>query len=152
VSNVTEIIAPALVGKDVEDQQALDHMLIDLDGTPNKANLGANAILSVSLAFARAVALEQRAPLYEHFAAMVGQSTPSMPQLTVNLFSGGKHAGGQVPIQDVLVVPIAAKTTDEALSTVFAIYQAAADLTRAKYGSRALTADEGGLAPPFPSV
>ncbi len=75
-----------------------------------------------------------------------------MPQLTVNLFSGGKHAGGQVPIQDVLIVPVAAQTIDEALSTVFAVYQSAADLTRMKYSSRALTADEGGLAPPFPDA
>jgi enolase len=70
----------------------------------------------------------------------------------VNLFSGGKHAGGQVPIQDVLVVPTNAKSIDESLSQVYAVYQAAAKLCAEKYGMRALTADEGGLAPPFPSI
>jgi len=152
VANVVEIIGPALFGVDLADQQALDQRLIELDGTPNKSRLGANAILAVSLAFARAVAAERGVPLYEHFAAMLGRPVGALPQLTVNLFSGGKHAGGQVPIQDVLVVPVAAKTIDEGLATVFAVYQAAADLTRAKYGSRALTADEGGLAPPFPDA
>ena len=74
--------------------------------------------------------------------------TPRLPQLTINLFSGGKHAGGQVCIQDVLVVPIA-KTIDQGLSVTYAVYQAAARLTQEKYQARALRADEGGLAPPF---
>ena len=152
VANVSNVIQPLLLGRDWEDQAALDQALIDHDGTSNKARLGANAILAVSLAFARAVAVEQGLPLYQHFATMLGMPIVRMPQLTVNLFSGGKHAGGQVPIQDVLVVPVAAKTIDEGLATVFAVYQAAADLTQAKYGSRPLTADEGGLAPPFPDV
>jgi enolase len=152
VANVVDVIQPALIGHYLEDQSALDQTLIALDGTPNKSRLGANAILAVSLAFARAVAMERGIPLYQHFAEMLGQPITKMPQLTVNLFSGGKHAGGQVPIQDVLVVPVAATTVDEALATVFSVYQAAAELTLAKYGSRALTADEGGLAPPFPDV
>jgi enolase len=76
----------------------------------------------------------------------------SLPQLTVNLFSGGKHAGGQVPIQDVLLVPISARTIDESLAMVYEVYQAAAELTFRAYGMRALTADEGGLAPAFPSA
>jgi enolase len=155
VDNVCVVIAPALIGKKLEDQQTLDQALIGLDGTSNKGRLGANAILAVSLAFARAVALEKKVPLHEHFAGMLGRSADSMspmPQLTVNLFSGGKHAGGQVPVQDVLVAPVAARTIDEALAMVFAVYQAAAELTRAKYDARPLTADEGGLAPPFPDV
>jgi enolase len=72
--------------------------------------------------------------------------------LTVNLFSGGKHAGGQVPIQDVLLVPVSARTIDESLAMVYEVYQAAAELTYRTYGMRALTADEGGLAPAFPSA
>ena len=72
--------------------------------------------------------------------------------MTINLFSGGKHGGGQMPIQDVLVVPVSAKTIDDGLAMTYAVYQAAADLTLRKYGARPLTADEGGLAPPFPSV
>jgi enolase len=105
----------------------------------------------VSLAFARAVAQEHDVPLYRHFATMLGDRVvpTTLPRLTVNLFSGGKHAGGQVAIQDVLVVPAAATSIDEALATTYAVYQAAADLNQRKYGTRALTADEGGLAPPF---
>jgi len=75
-----------------------------------------------------------------------------LPRPTINLFSGGKHAGGQVPIQDVLVVPVAAKTMDDALAMTYAVYHSAIALTARKYGSRPLKADEGGLAPPFPDV
>jgi enolase len=87
--------------------------------------------------------------LYKHFAQIAGHTPTSLPRPAVNLFSGGKHAGGQVPIQDVLVIPTAASTIDEALVHVCAVYQAAAELTQRKYQMRLLTADEGGLAPPF---
>src|SRR6185437_6557906 len=90
-------------------------------------------------------------PLYRHFAETIGQS-PRLPRLTVNLFSGGKHAGGQVPIQDVLVVPLSARSVDEALATTYAVYQSAAALTGRKYNARPLVGDEGGLAPPFPDA
>jgi enolase len=152
VASIVEVIAPNLVDHELADQSALDHWLIDCDGTDNKSKLGANAILAVSIAFARASAIERGVPLYQHFADMLGNPISRLPQLTVNLFSGGKHAGGQVPIQDVLVVPVAAKTIDEGLTTVFDVYQAAAELTHNKYGARALKADEGGLAPPFPDI
>jgi enolase len=82
---------------------------------------------------------------------MIGQPLRHLPRLTINLFSGGKHAGGQVAIQDVLVVPAAAKTIDEGLVHVRRVYDAAMELIARKYQVRALTADEGGLAPPFPS-
>ena len=163
-------IQAALAGQPFADQAALDAALLALDGTPNKGRLGANALLAVSLAFARAVAAERGVPLYQHFATILDEgrttndesvdassfvlrpsSPSSLPRLTINLFSGGKHAGGQVPIQDVLLVPTA-RTIDEGLATVFAVYQAAAELAHAKYGMRALTADEGGLAPPFPDA
>jgi enolase len=83
---------------------------------------------------------------------LLGQPLCTQPRLTVNLFSGGKHAGAQVPIQDVLVVPASATTTSDALAMTTAVYRAAAELAREKYGMRLLTADEGGLAPPFPSA
>ncbi|MBX3053986.1 MAG: phosphopyruvate hydratase [Caldilineaceae bacterium] len=154
VGNVRGEIAGALGGQNFAHQSALDQALISLDGTPNKSRLGANALLAVSLAFARATAAEQGIPLYQHFAAIhtPGKKAETLPRPTINLFSGGKHAGGQVPIQDVLVVPIAAKTVDEAMATTYAVYQSAADLCLEKYGMRALTADEGGLAPPFPDA
>ncbi len=152
VGNVSGAINDAHAGREFADQRALDAALLALDGTANKSRLGANALLGVSLAFARALAAERRIPLYRYFAEVAGVPLRQLPRLTINLFSGGKHAGGQVPIQDVLVVPVAARTIDEGLATTYAVYQAAADLTRERYGTRALTADEGGLAPPFPDA
>jgi enolase len=165
-------IQAALAGQPFADQAALDAALLALDGTANKGRLGANALLAVSLAFARAMAAERGVPLYRHFADILDRPPAtdrrppttennkqssviagrwSLPRLTINLFSGGKHAGGQVPIQDVLLVPTT-RTIDQGLVTVFAVYQAAAELAHAKYGMRALSADEGGLAPPFPDA
>ncbi len=156
VAHVNGELNEALAGKEFANQGALDQAMLALDGTPNKARLGANAILAVSLAFARSVALERGVPLYQHFADILAgvagdEHAPltTLPRPTINLFSGGKHAGGQVPIQDVLVVPAAATTMDDALATTVAVFQAAADLMQRKYQMRTLTADEGGLAPPF---
>ncbi len=152
VANINGEIAAALVGKEFSDQAAVDRALLALDGTANKSRLGGNAILAVSIVFARASAALRNVPLYQHFADMIGRPLATLPRLTVNLFSGGKHAGGQVPIQDVLLVPAKAKTIDAGLAVVYDCYQAAAKLCLQKYETRALKADEGGLAPPFPSV
>ncbi|MBA4020544.1 MAG: phosphopyruvate hydratase [Pirellula sp.] len=152
VANVNGSIHQALARRTIVSQQMLDEALLGLDGTPNKSRLGANAILAVSLAFARAQAAEFNRPLYRHFAAMLDNQPRTLPRMTINLFSGGKHAGGQVCIQDVLVVPTAATTIDDGLAATAAVYQAAAKLTQEKYGARALKADEGGLAPPFPTT
>jgi enolase len=153
-------IQAALAGTELATQRQLDAALADLDGTPNRSRLGANALLAVSLAFARAVAVARGVSLYAHFAELLAETSghgartgyASLPQLTINLFSGGKHAGGQVPIQDVLVVPVGASTIDDGLAMTFAVYQAAAELIARKYGMRLLRADEGGLAPPAPSA
>jgi enolase len=142
-------IRQGLVGRELEDGPALDRALIALDGTTNKSRLGANTLLGVSLAFARAQAAERRLPLYQYFAELIDRPVTSIPRPMINLFSGGKHAGGQVEIQDVLVVPLAARSVDDALATTFDVYRAAAELSATRYGMRALTADEGGLAPPF---
>jgi enolase len=152
VANVNSIVHESLAGRAFASQNALDDALIELDGTPNKAHLGANAILATSIAFARAFALEQGIPLYQYFAALLGRSPVTLPLPTINLFSGGKHAGAQVSIQDVLVVPVAARTMDQALAMTYAVYQSAAELIYNKYGMRALSADEGGLAPAFESA
>ena len=152
VENVKTVISKAVCGRALETQEELDRLLLALDGTPNKSRIGANAILAVSIAFARTHAAQLKRPLYQHFAAMSGASGGSarqLPRMTINLFSGGKHAGGQVAIQDVLVIPAAAPTIAEGLAVTYAVYQAAAELGLKKYGARALTADEGGLAPPF---
>src|SRR5688500_6133056 len=152
VSHVTGEIAAALVGQKLPDQAALDSTLVELDGTPDKSRLGANATLAVSLAFARACAAARGVPLYRHFADIAGVARPALPQLTVNLFSGGKHAGGQMSVQDVLVVPLGPTGVGVALERVVAVVRAAEKLVVEKYHERPLKADEGGLAPPFPSV
>lgn len=146
-AHVNETIQRTVKGRPFESQQALDRFLVDLDGTANKSRLGANTILSVSLAFARAAATHH-GELYLYFAALKGAGEASLPRLTINLFSGGKHAGGQVAIQDVLMVPLAAATIDDSLNMAYQVYQAAAGLIKQQYGMRLLTADEGGLAPP----
>ena len=148
VEHVNNDLAELLCGRDW-NQQSLDDAMNQLDGTANKSRLGANAILSVSLAFARACADEKEIPLYQHFADLADNKAQHLPRLTINLFSGGKHAGGQVPIQDLLMVPASAKTIDESLSMCYAVYQSAAKLIFDKYEMRSLTADEGGLAPAF---
>jgi len=155
-ANVSSEIQDAVVGKPFETQSELDRFLIELDGTLNKERLGANAILAVSLVFARAVAQSKGIPLYQNFADILADQEMgphaqlhSLPRPTINLFSGGKHAGAQIPIQDVLVVASSAKTEEEAMTMTCAVFQAAADICLSKYGMRVLTADEGGLAPPF---
>jgi enolase len=145
VANVNGEIASALAGKEWS-QESLDRRMIGLDTTPGKSRIGANAMLAVSIAFARAQAMERRVPLHQHFGAAT-----ALPRLTINLFSGGKHAGGQVPIQDVLIVPLAS-TIEQGLADAYAVYYAAAKLIGEKYQMRLLRADEGGLAPPSASV
>lgn len=149
-ANVRIEINDALAGLAIDDQAQLDRLLVELDGSPQKSRLGANALLAVSLAWARACAGEAGLPLYRYFAQLPGFTTPdSLPRPTINLFSGGAHAGGQVPLQDLLIVPVRATRMAEALEICVAVYGAAADLMSEKYGARRLTADEGGLAPPF---
>lgn len=152
VAGIEGLIFQGLRDRPFLDQEQLDNTLVGLDGTADKSILGANAILAVSLAFARAAAAQQGVPLYAYFASLAGRPAQKLPRLTVNLFSGGKHAGGQASIQDVLVVPVSARDTDEALAMTFAVYQAAAELCLRKYGARLLRADEGGQAPPFASA
>ena len=151
-ANIDGELQDALAGRVFADQAELDRTMIALDGTSTKSRLGANAILAVSVAFARASAIDHGVPLYRHFADMMGTPADALPRLTINLFSGGKHAGQQVSVQDVLIIPMSARTIDEVLASAFDVYQAAADLILRKYGMRLLTADEGGLAPPCKSA
>ncbi|MYD08910.1 MAG: phosphopyruvate hydratase [Chloroflexi bacterium] len=150
VANIKGEINRALAGRQFETQGALDQALLDLDGTPNKARLGANAILGVSLAFCRAQAAQRALPLYAHLAQLAN-TTPQLPRPMINLFSGGAHGGGQVAIQDVQLVVPAAGSIHRTLEVVSDVFRAAAALAAERYGARRLTADEGGLAPPFGS-
>ncbi len=148
VANIGGELHAALAGRLFQEQGELDQALIALDDTPTKSRIGANAILAVSVAFARACAAYRGLPLYQHFAQMMDAPAKRLPRLTINLFSGGKHAGQQVSIQDVLIIPMSAQTIDETLVCASNVYKAAADLILRRYGMRLLTADEGGLAPP----
>lgn len=152
VQSVNRELNAALAGSEFPDsaqaQSQIDEAMIRLDGTADKSRLGANAILAVSLAFARAAAVECELPLYRYFARLAAREPDSLPRLTINLFSGGKHAGGQVPIQDVLLIPLTTTTIDASLVATYEVYQTAAELILSRYGMRLLTADEGGLAPP----
>ena len=151
VANVCGEINKSLAGRVFETQRQLDDALLSLDGTSDKSRLGANAILSVSIAFARAAAAQRKVPLYQHFGEMLGQSARRLPRPAINLFSGGKHAGGQVGIQDVLMIPSSTTTMDDSLAMAFAVFQSAAEWVASRYGQRLLRADEGGLAPPAAS-
>ncbi len=144
-------IAGAFVGREFEDQEEFDRALCRLDGTADKARLGANTLLACSLAFARALAAYQAVELYDYFGQLVPDRKPALPRLSVNLFSGGKHAFGQVAIQDVLLVPASGTSVSDSLAMIYEIYQSAAEIIAKRYNARALTADEGGLAPPFSS-
>ena len=121
VENVTNVIGPAIAGMDLNDQAAIDAKLIELDGTPNKSRLGANAILGVSLAVAHAAAAASGEELFVHLnrlwlaselpiAVRRMRIEPALPMPMVNMISGGLHAGGNLDIQDVLTIPVAAKT------------------------------------------
>jgi enolase len=152
VGHVNGEINERVEGRAWETQSALDNALITLDGTAQKSRLGANAILAVSLAFARARAALRGVPLWREFAEMIQATPAKMPRLTINLFSGGMHAGGQVEIQDALIVPLSAPSVARSLEMAYDVYAAAAEICAKRYRMRLLRADEGGLAPPFKGV
>jgi enolase len=148
VSHVNELIAPALRGHSAMERSALDAKLRALDGTPGLSRLGANAVLSVSLACALAAAQEAGVPLFRWLA---GEARPLLPLPMVNIFSGGAHAGGAIDVQDVLFVPVGARSVSQALEWTTAVRAAAAAGLAARGHSAALVADEGGLAAPLGS-
>jgi enolase len=151
VSKVRGLIAEALLQENFEHQEQFDRRLLELDGTSDKSELGANTLVAMSLVFARAVARQRQTELFQYFASLLPDPLPRMPTLTINLFSGGKHAFGQVAIQDVLVVPRPGLTVAQGLALMYDVYQSAIEICARRYNVRPLTADEGGLAPPFPS-
>ena len=147
VAAVNDTIAPALSGADAADQTALDARLRELDGTADKANLGANAILGVSLAAAHAAAAALELPLYRYLG---GADAGTLPMPMVNIISGGRHAAGGLDMQDFLAIPIGADTFREALQMVVAVYRMVGRVL-SQTGSYAYgVADEGGYGPPLP--
>ena len=119
VQNVKDVLGPAIVGMDPTDQQAIDDKMIALDGTPNKAKLGANAILGVSLAVAKAGAAAQKIPLWKHFANLAGNTVEqvTMPVPCFNVINGGSHAGNKLAFQEYFVIPTGAKSFAEAMQS-----------------------------------
>ena len=144
VTNVTSAIGPAIVGQDVADQRRLDAKLRALDGTPNLARLGANAVLGVSLAAARAAASAHGLPLYRWLAELADVQRPLLPLPMINILSGGAHARGGMDVQDFLAIPTGADSLDQALRMIQAIRSAAGRLL-ADEGRSTLLADEGGF-------
>jgi enolase len=143
VENVVRIIQPAVIGFQAADQAALDEKLILLDGTPNKAHLGANAILGVSIAAARASATEKRLPLYRYLADRENYTLP-VPML--NVLNGGRHADNNVDFQEFMIAPVGAPTFSEALRCAVETFHALKDILRKK-GYETSVGDEGGFAP-----
>ena len=151
VAAVNGDIRSALTGKDCADQRQLDQIMIDLDGTDNKAKLGANAILAVSLAAAKAAAASLGKPLYEHIAEVNGTAGQySMPVPMMNILNGGEHADNNVDIQEFMVQPVAAKTFAEALRVGAEIFHSLKKVLQ-KQGLNTAVGDEGGFAPNLPS-
>ncbi|SPJ33839.1 phosphopyruvate hydratase [Kushneria phyllosphaerae] len=147
VEAVNTVIRECLKGMDASDQRALDQAMLELDGTDNKGNLGANAILAVSLAAARAAAVEKGMPLYAHIAELYG--TPgqfSMPLPMMNIMNGGEHADNNIDIQEFMVQPVGAKSFAEGLRMGAEIFHALKKVLSAR-GQSTAVGDEGGFAP-----
>ncbi|CAH0327418.1 enolase [Arthrobacter sp. 49Tsu3.1M3] len=147
VDAVIDQIAPALTGFDATDQRSIDQAMIDLDGTPNKGKLGANAILGVSLAVANAAAASADLPLYKYLG---GPNAHVLPVPLMNILNGGSHADSDVDIQEFMIVPIGAETFSEGLRWGVEVYHNLKSVLQAKGLSTGL-GDEGGFAPNLPS-
>ncbi len=143
VANIREIIAPALVGMSAVDQVAIDHKMINLDGTPNKARLGANAILGVSLAVAHAAANSQGMPLYRYLG---GEAARLLPVPLLNILNGGKHAEDSVDLQEFMVLPVGARNFAHAMQMGSEVYHALKKVLKSR-GASTGVGDEGGFAP-----
>jgi enolase len=151
VGNVNSAIRELLVGMDASDQKALDKAMIDADGTENKAKFGANAILAVSLAAAKAAAIDQGKPLYEYISDLQDDDNEySLPVPMMNIINGGEHADNNVDIQEFMIQPVGAPTVAEAIRYGAEIFHALKGVLK-KRGLNTAVGDEGGFAPDLPS-
>lgn len=147
VENIEERISPEIIGMDVRDQAALDRCMIELDGTDNKSELGANAILAVSLAASRAAADAVELPLYRYLGRT---NDVVLPVPFFNVINGGEHAGNELDIQEHMIAPVGAPNFKEALRMGVEVYHQLGTLLKKKYGPSATNVgDEGGFAPPI---
>jgi len=150
IRNVTKIIAPKIIGIDSRDQEAIDNLMIDLDGTTNKAILGANAILGVSLATAKAASNGLNLQLFQYLG---DENCKSMPVPMMNVLNGGKHAGNDLSIQEFLIIPISANKFSEAIRIGVEVYHCLKKVLTDRFGKGAMNVgDEGGFAPPLKKV
>lgn len=143
VENVAEIIAPEIAGFDVLEQRKIDHRLIELDGTKNKARLGANAILGVSLAVAKAASKSLNIPLFRYIG---GPNAYELPVPMMNILNGGKHADNTVDVQEFMIMPVGANSFSNALRMCAEVYQTLKNVVKSK-GMSTAVGDEGGFAP-----
>ncbi|NVM36646.1 MAG: phosphopyruvate hydratase [Candidatus Lokiarchaeota archaeon] len=151
VSNVNEILGKKLIGFDVREQAKIDEEMISIDGTENKSNLGANAILSVSLAVAKLASQLMEIPLFAHIHNLSFKKTREdylLPLPCCNIINGGEHAGNNLSIQEFMILPVGAKSFSQAIQNASEVYQNLKKLLRKKYGPSAINVgDEGGFAP-----
>ncbi|PIR20032.1 MAG: phosphopyruvate hydratase [Deltaproteobacteria bacterium CG11_big_fil_rev_8_21_14_0_20_47_16] len=146
VANVDKALAPALIGKEVSAQLAIDTMMCELDGTANKSKYGANGILAISLACAKAAAIEKKLPLYQYMADLCGNTQLILPTPMMNILNGGEHADNNVDIQEWMVMPTGVSSFCEALRAGSEIFQALKKILHKK-GYSTSVGDEGGVAP-----
>ncbi|TKY73255.1 Enolase 1 [Spatholobus suberectus] len=148
VRNINEVLAPKLVGVDVRNQADVDAIMLEIDGTPNKSKLGANAILGVSLSVCRAGAGAKGVPLYKHIQEISGTKELVMPVPAFNVINGGSHAGNNLAMQEFMILPVGATSFAEALRMGSEVYHVLRGIIKAKYGQDACNVgDEGGFAP-----
>lgn len=148
VKNVNDVLGPMVVGMDPTKQQDLDDLMLKEDGTDNKTNMGANAILGISLAAAKAGAAAKNVPLYQHFADLAGNEQLEMPVPAFNVINGGEHAGNGLAFQEFMILPTGASSFKEAMQIGAECYHALKSVIKNKYGTDACNVgDEGGFAP-----
>ncbi|CCW67868.1 unnamed protein product [Phytomonas sp. Hart1] len=153
IKNVNEVLAPALISKDETQQEELDKLMCDMDGTKNKSKLGANAILGCSMAISKAAAASFGMPLYKYIAKLAGTKEIRLPVPSFNVINGGKHAGNVLPFQEFMIAPVKAKSFSEGLQMGSEVYHALKVILKKKYGQDAVNVgDEGGFAPPISHI
>ncbi len=143
VGNINTVITPKIKGMDPSQQEKIDNLMISLDGTPNKAKLGANAILGVSMAIAKAAAIDKGVPLYKYFG---GDQATLLPCPMLNILNGGKHADNNVDLQEFMIMPLGAKSFKEALRMSAEVFHNLKSVLHSK-GLSTAVGDEGGFAP-----
>lgn len=146
VANINDKIAPAVIGHEASDQAAIDQIMLDLDGTDNKSNLGANAILAVSLATAKASAAAAGLPLYRYIANLTDTKNISLPLPMMNVMNGGAHANWSTDIQEFMIIPVGAPTFQEGIREATEVFHVLAKVLKEK-GYPTTVGDEGGYAP-----